>query len=233
MADLFIKSVKLNREKVPSFDKYPFNILLVRNLTEVKFNKSVTFLVGENGVGKSTIIEALAKCMGMAAEGGSHYIKYETRDTTSVLNEYLTITKSIKLPAWKFFLRAESFYTMANAYERMGKSMHQCSHGEGFVRLIDDFSGRGLYILDEPESALSPKNQMYLLCKLNELSKQGAQFIISTHSPILLSYRDGEILDLDNGFAKVPYTETAIYQTYKRFLDCPDKMQEILFDIKE
>lgn len=231
MNSLFVKGIKLKRDMVEDFDSYPFNIPLISNLNEVIFNKNVTFLVGENGCGKSTIIEALAVCMKLSPEGGSSFLNFESFNSTSELHEYLTIYKSAIMPKWKYFLRAESFYTMANAYEGINDvSMHIHSHGEEFLNIFEKFSPQGLYLLDEPESALSPSNQIKLLCIIDQLAKRGAQFIIVTHSPILLSYRDGEIKNLDDNFNIIDYQDTNIYQMYKMFLNKPDKMQQMLFD---
>lgn len=140
------------------------------------------------------------------------------------------------------FLRAESFYNVASEIQRLvkedgfislkeayGGDLHECSHGESFLKLVKNrFTGKGLYILDEPEAALSPTRQMSLLCLIDDLVKDGAQFFISTHSPILLSYKNAEIFDLDNNFNKVRYKDTEIYKTYKMFLDDPDRMLDML-----
>ena len=240
MNELFVRGIRLQRNQVESFDKYPFCIPLIRGMEEVEFRKPVTFLMGENGSGKSTILEAIAVSMGMSAEGGSRNMRFQTANSTSCLHEYLTLVK-FGTPRWSYFLRAESFYTMANAFNAYlrgedGKfltgddPMHERSHGEEFSRIFNSFSPRGLYLLDEPESALSPKNQMRFLCRMHDLAAQGAQWIIVTHSPILLSYYDAEILNLDEGFRPVAYRDTEIYKTYRRFLDCPEKMQRFLFE---
>ena len=233
MKNLFVNSIRLRREKVEDFDKYPFSIPLIKDMKEIVFRKNVTFLVGENGVGKSTLIEALAVALSLNAEGGSQNMRFVTYDSTSQLSDYLAVAKT-GIPRWKYFLRAETFYTMANAYEELdGRGMHEKSHGEEFLEIFNRFSNPGLYLLDEPESALSPKNQMRLLCLLDDMAKKGSQFIIATHSPILISYREGEILDLNGGAKKIKYEDTEIYRTYKRFLDCPERMQHLLLDNEE
>ena len=142
-------------------------------------------------------------------------------------------------------MRAESLYNVATEIEELDKELlggthiadayggdlHECSHGEAFMKVVENkFSGNGLYILDEPEAALSPNRQLSLLCHIDKLVKQGAQFIIATHSPILLSYRDGKIYDLNNNFEEIKYEETEVYTTYKNFLNNPYGMQKMLFD---
>ena len=231
MDNLFIKEVKLERERVPDFGKYPFDIPVISQLESIPFTKPITFLVGENGSGKSTLIEALAVCMDLSAEGGSRNMRYETLNTTSTLHEYLKITKSGLRPIWKFFLRAESFYTMANDFERYKiVSWHQQSHGEAFLDIIEHWPEKGLYLMDEPESALSPKNQMRLLSIIHHHAQNGSQFIIATHSPILLSYPHAEIKDVNNNLSPIDYRDTEVYQTYRLFLDSPERMHHHLFD---
>ena len=241
--NLIIKKICLEREKIKSFDNYPFNIEIIKNLDTIVLNKPVTFLVGENGTGKSTLIEAIAVAMKLNAEGGTENFNFSTNNTTSELSNYLRIL-TYNHPKTKFFLRAESFYNFSSEVQRLveengyyrlyqsyGGNLHKCSHGESFLKLVQNrFSDHGLYILDEPEAALSPERQMSLLCLIDDLVKQGSQFIIATHSPILISYRDGEILDLNNNFEITEYKDTNIYNTYKMYLDNPEEMQSRLFD---
>lgn len=233
---LIIKRIYLDKDKIKTFEKYPFNIDVVKNFKELKFDSQVTFFVGENGIGKSTFIEAMAVALGLPAEGGTENFRYETRNTTSELSNYIGI-ETYNKPKTKFFLRAESFYNFSTEVENIGivhsygGSLHECSHGESFLQLIQNrFSDHGLYILDEPEAALSPQRQLSLLCLIDELAKNGSQFIIATHSPILISYRDGKILDLNNNFKEVNYKDTDVYSLYKMYLDEPDAMQHRLLD---
>ena len=242
-SDLIIKKISLERDKIESFDKYPFNIDVVKKFDELKFNSHVTFLVGENGIGKSTFIEAIAVALGLPAEGGTENFRYETINTTSELYNYLRIGIYNK-PKMKFFLRAESFYNFSSEVQRLveeddyytlynyyGGNLHECSHGESFIKLVQNrFTDHGLYILDEPEAALSPQRQLSLLVLIDQLVKEGSQFIIATHSPILISYRNGKILNLDNNFEEVKYKETDIYSLYRIYLDNPEVMQHRLFD---
>lgn len=243
-SNLFIDGIKYDKEKVLNDNIYPFNIPAIRNLDELKFNKSVTFFVGENGVGKSTFIEALAVALKLNPEGGTQNFDFHTNDSHSNLSDYIMVYQTGNLPNTKYFLRAESFYNVASEIEKISKepggedifkfyggNLHECSHGESFIKLVQNrFGDRGLYILDEPEAALSPSRQMSLLCMIDDLVKRGSQFIISTHSPILLSYNNAEIFDLNNNFEKIEYKDTDVYKTYKLFLDDPDRMLERLFN---
>ncbi len=245
-SNLMVKKIILQSERIESFDEYPFNIEAVRNFRELTFESPVTFFIGENGAGKSTFIEALAVALGMPAEGGTENFRYETRNSTLILSDYLTVAMHDR-PKMRFFLRAESFYNFSTEMERVaeengfpelysyyGGNLHEFSHGESFLNLVKyRFRNNGLYILDEPEAALSPQRQMSLLCLIDELVKGGSQFIIATHSPILISYRNGKILDLDNGFREVKYKDTRIYQMYKMYLDNAEAMQHRLFDTKD
>lgn len=240
---LIIKEISIEQEKISNKDVYPFNIDIVKNFTKLKFDSQVTFFIGENGIGKSTFIEAIAVSLGLPSEGGTKNFKYETRNTTSELSKYMKVSK-YNYPKTEFFLRAESFYNFSSEVERLveengfdtlynsyGGNLHKCSHGESFIQLVKNrFTDHGLYILDEPEAALSPERQLSLLCLIDDLVKNGSQFIIATHSPILISYRDGKILDLNQNFKEVKYEDTEIYSLYKMYLDMPNEMQRKLFD---
>lgn len=240
--NLFVKRVLLDRDKIDDYSEYPFNIGLIKNFDKIEFTSPVTFLVGENGIGKSTFIEAIAVSLGLNPEGGTQNFNFSTKNTHSKLSDYMRVLTYDK-PKTKFFLRAESFYNVASEIVRLseecgpgtlygayGGNLHECSHGESFIKLVKNrFTDRGLYILDEPEAALSPQRQLSLLCLIDDLVKNGSQFIISTHSPILISYINGEILDLNNDFEKVKYEDTDIYKIYKMYLDEPYMMQERLF----
>lgn len=232
MNDLFINRIILDRNMIKNYNEYPFNIDCIKNFNKLDLTKNVTFLIGENGIGKSTFIEALAISQKLNPEGGTQNFNFSTYDTHSNLSDYLHCYGQGKIPKTKFFLRAESFYNVASEINKLEISsygdLHSCSHGESFIKLIQNrFTESGLYILDEPEAALSPQRQMTLLCLINDLVKRGSQFIISTHSPILISYRDGEILDLDDNFKRINYEDT---QIYKMYLDNSLYMQHRLFD---
>lgn len=244
--DLFIDTIHIDTQKINNLNKYPFNIECIKNFNDIKLMHPVTFLVGENGIGKSTFIEALAVSQKLNPEGGTQNFIFKTNDTHSNLCDYFHSYGHGNIPKTKFFLRAESFYNFSSEVQRLekdgfvglynayGGDLHECSHGESFIRLIQNrFTGNGLYMLDEPEAALSPSRQLSLLCLIDDLVKKGSQFIIATHSPILISYRDGEILDLNNTFQRIKYEDTEIYQTYKMFLENPYVMQSKMFDLNE
>lgn len=240
--NLYIKKISLKRNEIENFDIYPFNVEIVRNFEELEFTSPVTFFVGENGIGKSTFIEAIAISCGLNPEGGTQNFNFKTKNTHSNLHEYLRIGK-FDVPKTKYFLRAESFYNVSTEIQRLkeedyyhgiyqyyGGNLHECSHGESFIKLIQNrFSDHGLYILDEPEAALSPSRQLTLLKLIDDLVKQGCQFIIATHSPILISYRDGVIYDLNNNFEQIDYEDTENYKLYKVFLERYEQIQEHLF----
>ena len=237
MDNLFITDISYKRELIENDNIYPFNIKFLKNFKTLKIDSPVTFIVGENGSGKSTFIEAIALLCGLNPEGGTQNFMFSTFETHSNLYEYLEINHFQNRCKTKFFLRAESFYNVISEIDRLGvrgygeNSLHSCSHGESFIQLVENrFTPNGLYILDEVEAALSPSRQMTLLYYINKLVNEGSQFIISTHSPILISYINGKILDIDNDFKEVKYEDTEIYQTYKMYLDRPYLMQEKLFD---
>lgn len=218
---------------------YPFNIPAVRYLSKVKelaFSKPVTFFVGENGTGKSTLLEAIAVALGFNPEGGSRDFFFSTRDTHSDLSQHISIIKRLS-PKDGFFLRAESFYNTASYLEDNstmirygGVSFHEQSHGESFFALVENrFEGEGIYLLDEPEAALSPQRLMSLLILIDKLVKKNSQFIIATHSPIVMAYPNAEILQFtDDGIESVTYKETEHYQITKQFIDRPEQMIKYL-----
>lgn len=224
MEELFINRVRINRDNIDN-SQYPFNIKCLSNFDELKIDNSVTLFYGENGVGKSTLIEAIAIALGLNPEGGSNNMQFSSYDDYSELYKHLTISK-FGVPKTKFFLRAESFYNVAsdisnngNLSHQYGGYLHKCSHGESFLQLVENrFWDKVLYILDEPEAALSPQRQMTLLCYIHDLAKNGSQFIIATHSLILLSYKYGKIIDMNNNMAEIKYEDTNVYRIYKDFL---------------
>ena len=232
----FIRSVKLNRDKIENFNKYPFNLPIIKNLDKIEFHPNVTFIVGENGCGKSTILEAIAVSYGFNPEGGTKNFNFSTKETHSCLYDFITIVKGVKKPRDGFFLRAESFYNVATNIDELnlensygGKSLHKRSHGEAFFSLImNKFTGNSLYILDEPEAALSPTRQMSLISRIDELVKQGSQFIIATHSPILMAYPNSVIYQIKEDIQRVKYEDSENYNITREFLNNYKKMINIL-----
>jgi predicted ATPase len=217
----------------------------VRALDTLELHPKITFLVGENGSGKSTLMEAIAVALGFNAEGGSRNFNFSTHASHSELHAHLRIARGFRKPRTGFFLRAESFYNVATAIQRMdeepdpappiiasygGKSLHAQSHGESFMALlIHRFGGNGLYLLDEPEAALSPQRQLAVLSRLHDLVKEESQFVIATHSPILMAYPDAWIYQCDGeGIRRIAYAETEHFQVTRDFLANPQRMLDIL-----
>jgi predicted ATPase len=225
--DAYLRSVVLLREKVPDFARYPFCIPALRSLEALPLHPQVTFLVGENGSGKSTLLEALAVAAGFNAEGGSQHFRFATRPSHSELHQYLRLVRGVRRPKTGFFLRAESFFNVATHIDALGVqdgygggSLHEKSHGESFLALVNErFGPGGLYLLDEPEAALSPQRQLALLKAVHALCEVGCQFVIATHSPLLLAYPDATLYLLGAaGPERVRYEETEHYALTRDFL---------------
>ncbi len=232
----YISRVSLKRDGIESFDRYPFNLPAIRSLEPIHLHPKVTFLVGENGSGKSTLLEAIAVALGFNPEGGSKNFNFGTRATHSALHEHLRIAKGIAQPKDGFFLRAETFYNVATEIENLGvsgygeRSLHEQSHGEAFLALMmQRFRGKGLYLLDEPEAALSPQRQLAVLARLHDLVSDQSQFIIATHSPLLMAYPDALIYQCGpEGLAPIAYKDTEHYQVTRNFLAEPERMLRVL-----
>ncbi len=230
-----------------SEDSYLNNLPVIKFLSKEKsleFSSDVTFFVGENGTGKSTLLEAIAVAYGFNAEGGSQNFTFSTNQTHSELFEHIEIAKR-SYAKDGFFLRAESLYNVATNIDDMDKlpsfdapiiggyggiSLHNQSHGESFLSIVQNrFFGNGLYILDEPEAALSPMRLLTLMAEINELTKKNSQFIIATHSPILMAFPNAQILEFsENGIKVCDYKDTEHYKITKNFLENPEKMLHYL-----
>lgn len=239
----YIRSVKLNRDKIHSFTQYPFSLPAFNNLYDINLHPKVTFIVGENGTGKSTFLEAISVAYGFNPEGGTKNFNFKSSDTHSELYEYIKLIKGVKAPKDGFFLRAESFYNVATNIDELeredpglltsygGRSLHKQSHGESFFSVfMNRFKGKGLYILDEPEAALSPSRQMSMISRIHELVEDGSQFIIATHSPIIMAYPDAAIYEIKDGFKMVKYEETENYQVMKAFMNNTQRMLKVLME---
>ncbi len=234
LEDLYVKSVNIEYTKIPKND-YISKLNVVKNIKKLKFNKPVTFFVGENGLGKSTLIEAIATKWGFNAEGGSRNFNFHTKRTESNLNKYINLVRGPYRPRDGYFVRAESLYNVATNIDNLdliecnappislvyGGSLHNQSYGESFLTLFfKRFRGKGLYILDEPEAALSPVSQLSLLVRMKELVNLNSQFIIATHSPILLAYPDAQIYEMkSDDIFLTQYNKTDHYLVMKSFFD--------------
>lgn len=213
---------------------------------ELPLDARVTFLIGENGTGKSTLVEAIAVAAGFNAEGGSRDNNFATRRSESDLHRHVRLIRSSRRPRTGYFLRAESFYNMGTEVDRLsklpggywtlqaygGKSPHEQSHGESFLAVLKNrFGPDGLYVLDEPESALSPQRQLALLVAMHRLVTDGSQFVVATHSPILLAFPGARILRIDGErIEPVAYRETEHYALTRDFLNAPDRYLRRLLD---
>jgi predicted ATPase len=228
----FLRTAQIKEDLDPNWDEYPYAIPAIRNLGRLKLHPKVTYFVGENGTGKSTLIEAIAVAAGFNPEGGGKSIRFATKRTESELVETIQLVRGARRERDGYFLRAESFYNVATAIDDLGvsdgyggKSLHEYSHGESFLALFDHrFRNGGLYILDEPEAALSVSRQFALITLLDEqVQTLGSQFLISTHSPILLSYPDSIIYRLDEtGIAAIAYEQAESYEMTFDFLNNRD-----------
>lgn len=246
ISNQFASRIQLLRDKVESFECFPFCLPAIRSLTTLELHPKVTFFVGENGSGKSTLLEGIAVSLGLNAEGGSKNFQFETRRSHSVLERYLRISKGFKRPRDSFFLRSESFFNVGTEIENLDKepggppvisyygglSLHEQSHGESFIALLmNRFRGDGLYILDEPEAALSPQRQLAALARIHDLATDHSQFLIATHSPILMAYPNAWVYQFSAaGIERVEFKDTENFRIMKNFLEAPDRMLRQLLD---
>jgi predicted ATPase len=247
----YLKSISILKPEGERLNSHPFNIPAISQLEQLEFHRDVTFLVGENGSGKSTLLEAIAMAMDLGAQGGTGNFSIDDPTGLSELYRFVRAKRSFQRPKDRYFLRAESFFNVGKYLEDLskdpdactsrvqvfqrygGKSLHHRSHGESFLSLINDaFSGKGLYIFDEPEAALSPSRQLAALVRINDLVRDESQFIIATHSPILMSYPRSRIYLLDNtGFREVAFEETEHFKVTRDFLNnVPQRLKHLLSD---
>jgi predicted ATPase len=245
-----LRKISLLRDKIIDWNQYPLSVPIIKDLVEIDINKRVCFFVGENGSGKSTLIEAIAEKCGFAKEGGSQNMTYastsEIASAASSLSSFLRLSWNKKMHSG-YFLRAESFFNVATYLDELekeegrtldnyeGASLHKKSHGESFLSLFRSrFSGNGFYLLDEPEAALSPQRQLSFLAILHDAVNKFSecQFIIVTHSPIILAYPEAQILSFNNSqIEEVGYKQTEVYQTTHRFLSNPESyLRHLLID---
>ncbi len=230
----FLRTVAVRGDRVPSFDRFPWSIPAVRGMGLLELHPKVTFLVGDNGSGKSTLLEAIAQAAGFGEQGGSKQYNWADREAWSPLGSSLELLRGVRREKDGFFLRAESFFNVASLLDGMekenpgalryygGASLHAQSHGESFLALTANrFAGEGLYLLDEPEAALSPSRQLAFLRILHlQVQGLGSQFILATHSPILMAYPDAWIYHLTlDGIERVEYEATEHFQLSRDFLN--------------
>ncbi|MFD1738747.1 AAA family ATPase [Bacillus salitolerans] len=242
----YIREVYLKKDQIPSYNNFPFSLPIFRTLSELNFHPNVTYIIGENGMGKSTLLEGIAIALGFNPEGGTLNFNFSSFDSHSNLDKYIRLVKGVNKAKDSFFFRAETFYNIATNIEDLdkepsfggkiidsfgGRSLHEQSHGESFFAAFTErFQGNGLYILDEPEAALSPLRQLSLLSRINDLVNQSSQFIISTHSPILMAYPNSRIIELtENGINEVRLEDTQHYAIMKQFFDDRDRLLHHLF----
>jgi predicted ATPase len=233
----FLRRITL-LEELADRSRHPFDVRVFQHGIDLELRSNVTFFVGENGSGKSTLLEAIAKCSGYGAQGGGrdHNVAREDEGPPDLASA-LRLSWSPKVTDG-FFMRAESFFNFASYIDQVsnlsrygGVRLHEQSHGESFLALFANRFKKGLYILDEPEAALSPQRQLSFLKIIHDLDTAGqAQFLIASHSPILLAYPSAILLDLDGDrIAPVAYEDTAHYQVTKQFLDSPGRFLKHLF----
>ena len=226
MDERFIRSIFIDWTLIGD-DSYLREIEALKDLKTLDFNSNVTFFVGENGSGKSTLLEAMAIASGFNPEGGTKNYSFSTYDSHSELYDAMRVVRGSRKARWGYFLRAESFYNVATMEERYAddghesQKYHEKSHGESFLALAQNqLRPGGLYFFDEPEAALSPQRQLTLLTEIYNCAAGGSQFIIATHSPILLGMPGAEILTFDNGLIHTcEYEDTESYQVTEMFIN--------------
>jgi len=236
----YLQNVSFKCDAKIDWDVYPFNIPAIKELDKLDFHPDVTFLVGENGSGKSTILEAIALALGFGHEGGTKNVRVHTSNSESSLHDFLRLSKSFARPKDAYFLRAESFFNVASYMDEVGylegygdRSLHACSHGESFMAvLLHKLRGQGLYLFDEPEAALSPGRQLAALRIIHQLVLDDSQLIIATHSPLLMAYPNAKIFQFDGcGISQVSFEDTEHYAVTRDFLNhYPRRLEQLMGD---
>lgn len=237
MNNLFIQGVLFEWNEIEP-NSYIRTIESLRDVEKIEFQSPVSLFVGENGTGKSTLLEAIAVAHGFNPEGGTKNYVFSTYDSHSELCDAIRIAKGYRKEKWGYFLRAESFYNVATQEEKYADiahpsmQYHKKSHGESFLDLAqDNIKSNGLYLLDEPEAAHSPQRQLTLLTQIYKCANDGAQFIIATHSPILLGIPNAQIFCFDNGkIHTCTYEETDSYKITEMFINNRKSLLQKLLD---
>lgn len=240
MNDQFIQSITIDWNKIDK-NSYLREIGALKGLEKMVFNRPVTFFVGENGSGKSTMLEAIAVACGFNPEGGTKNYRFSTYDSHSELCDAMRISRGYRMAKLGYFLRAESFYNVATKEKdyvdvnHPSQMLHEKSHGESFLAIAQSYlRPGGLYLLDEPEAALSPQRQLTLLMEIYECARQDSQFIIVTHSPILLGMPGAEILTFDDGQVHTcEYEKTDSYQVTEMFINSREHLLARLLEMEE
>lgn len=243
-----IRRMYIDWAKVEAIDEYPFNIPAIKHSNDLMFDSPVTILVGENGTGKSTLLEAIAVQLKCNTEGGSRNFRFSTQDTLSSLYRYMRLVRGARHPRDAYFYRADTYYNLATEMRRLdatpsfdpeiktyygGKDLHELSHGQSVIRLLEyRFKPTGVYVMDEPEAALSPMRQLEAIAAIRRLSNEGAQFILATHSPIIMAIPGANIYELSmSGVVETSYERLQHVRLYRQFLEDPRSLLDRARDI--
>ena len=231
-SELFIRSVSIDWNEL-NRNSYLLKIPAFRHFHSLTFQKNITFFCGENGTGKSTLLEGMAVAYGFNPEGGTQNYHFSTYDDVSELQEAIRMVKGIRKRNSGYFFRAESFFNVATAatlnYEDR-HDYHAESHGESFLYFLQKECREGIYFMDEPEAALSPQRQLTLISHLHLMAMEGSQFIIATHSPLLLGMPEAQILCFDEtGIHEIAWEDTESYRITKLFLDNRNRLLDMIY----